>query len=447
MTRYAFMLSSNGTNAFGKLKFANNDADKMAAILSDLRYSFQIVRPTQPHDPYEIKREVDRVATSCHESDAFIFFFSGHGDLVGGELMLVLDKTIPGEITTYLPVSWIREARARCSAHDRLIILDCCHAEAGIGAKSGGSIDVAELGIETETDVMLLASRRLEVAREFRQLKGSFLTSAICSFLSEARTETVSLSRLMSYLHSAAITYNRNRRNSPKVPIPFLNGNQQGEFLFSTNSWPDLSRYVTILDGGQSSAVVSLAAATALATSFAAQGRPMQFSAAYLREKVRTVSEMEKNLGEVLSAAIFVLDQFGVPLEQVWPWTVADTEPPPEVGAAKRYTARGYRLQGLEEVRSHLELKRPVLASVLCHAANGWNQLERRGLITTPKTDDWITGGHAVVLVSNDSTGFRFANTWGREWGDEGFGTISTATAKILVDESSLWAVEGIVNH
>jgi hypothetical protein len=77
------------------------------------RYGFKVAAPTKPGDPYQIKKELDRLAKGCTQDDSFVFFFSGHGELVGGELMLVLDDTVPGDETTYLPVGWVKEARAR----------------------------------------------------------------------------------------------------------------------------------------------------------------------------------------------------------------------------------------------------------------------------------------------------------------------------------------------
>ena len=55
-------------------------------------------------------------------------------------------------------------------------------------------------------------------------------------------------------------------------------------------------------------------------------------------------------------------------------------------------------------------------------------------------------GAHAVVLVSKNSVGYRFANTWGTEWGDNGFGILSEAAARVLTEQGGgqLFAIEVI---
>jgi formylglycine-generating enzyme required for sulfatase activity len=237
MARLAFIWGSNGSDNFTKLKYARDDAQRIANILTTPRYGFAVSSPTRPDDPYQIKKEVDQLAKSCKKDDSFIIYFSGHGDLIAGELMLVLDGTVPDDETTYLPVSWIKEARARSIASNRLIILDCCHAGSAIGAKT--SIDLVELGLASKTELMLLASRRLELARELERPKGSFVTVQTCEFLSTTSDIIVSLSKLMKYLNISAQRHNSHReKDVPNVPIPFLSGDQQGEFYFSDPPTP-----------------------------------------------------------------------------------------------------------------------------------------------------------------------------------------------------------------
>ena len=45
------------------------------------------------------------------------------------------------------------------------------------------------------------------------------------------------------------------------------------------------------------------------------------------------------------------------------------------------------------------------------------------GLVTMPKPNESILGGHAVVAVGYDNPSRRFiiANSWGSSWGDNGY--------------------------
>lgn len=54
MARHAFVWGSNGSAAFGRLKFAQDDARRVAGVLSNPRYQFTIATPNSPGDPYQI---------------------------------------------------------------------------------------------------------------------------------------------------------------------------------------------------------------------------------------------------------------------------------------------------------------------------------------------------------------------------------------------------------
>jgi hypothetical protein len=443
-------MGSNSSEACGRLRFAVADAHRISEVLASARYNFEVVRPTNPADPYQIKKQLDKLAKTCSQDDVLLIYFSGHGELIGGELLLVLDNSVPGDETTYLPVSWVRESRARCAARTRLIVLDCCHAEAAIGAKAG-AVDLASIGVDSKTEAMLLASRKLELAREFAHLKGSFLTTELCRFLKDSDTETVSLTDVMRHLDSAARRHNAAiTTDKPAVPVPFLNGSQQGEFFFTAATYPDLSRFVRIRDQGSEGSPVSVTLAVAIETSFAVQGQRIAVSARYLREKSRQAGEMPLgDVGEYFEPVMFIVEHFGALPESAWPWVAGKSSLPKGKSLAKleknstRYKAKCFRLQGLRDVRSSLELKRPVLAPVQVHEGCGWYESKSKGVIVPPKAHR-MTGGHAVLIVAADSNRFRFANTWGTTWGDKGFGWMTAEAAAVLIDEHQLWAVEAI---
>lgn len=451
MARFAFVLGSNSSEACGQLRYARDDAQRIAKVLAAPRYQFKIVQPTKPADPYEIKRQLDKLAKSCTEDDALLIYFSGHGELVAGELMLVLDRSVPGDETTYLPVSWVRESRARSAARSRLIILDCCHAEAAIGSKSAGTIDLAMAGVDNKTEAMLLASRKLELAREFPHLQGSFLTTELCAYLQQSQTETVSLNDLMRHLDTAARRHNASTSaEQPAVPIPFLNGSQQGEFFFTAATYPDLSRFVKIRNQGQEGSPVSVALAAAIQASFAVRGKRIVPSARYLREKSRQAGEMGAgDTGETFEPVMFIVEHFGVLGEADWPWVAGQTGLPKGKSLAEleqkstRHKARCFRLQGLRDVRASLELKRFVLTSVQVDRNAGWMEPKSTGRIVPAKKPAFL-GSHAITLVAQNDRGYRFANTWGTKWGEKGFGWLTNEAAAAYINEQNLWAIEAM---
>ena len=109
-----------------------------------------------------------------------------------------------------------------------------------------------------------------------------------------------------------------------------------------------------------------------------------------------------------------------------------------------RYKAVCHKLKSLSEVPTQLELKRPVLAAIDVYGKNGWYEDSQQGRISKPNRRDTITGRHAIVLVAKTDSGYRFANTWGVDWGDQGFGFIEDEVAQSSLGKE-LYAVEAKV--
>lgn len=79
-----------------------------------------------------ILTKVREYANKAEESDTFLFYFSGHGVLVGQEpaLVTVADgKTAKG--TENIKIAEIQQAAADCVSHKKVMILDCCQSAPG----------------------------------------------------------------------------------------------------------------------------------------------------------------------------------------------------------------------------------------------------------------------------------------------------------------------------
>lgn len=135
------------------------------------------------------------------------------------------------------------------------------------------------------------------------------------------------------------------------------------------------------------------------------------------------------------------LNRFGFLPESEWPYNgnVDESDPytqrPPNKGWAK--TARQYantylgangwvvlQLTTLEQIQDQIDQGYPVLISYMTyegmHDDNGAIRLDHSGK---------RTGGHAVLVIGYDdcTQTLSFLNSWGREWGKNGIGTIPYA--------------------
>lgn len=265
MARRAFVFGSNGpSGSLRPLSFAKTDAIHFSAALKSPRCRFEVFSPSNTHDPFRLRRELFSFAEQCLQDDVVIIYFSGHGIIVAGALVLVLDGTdIEKIMTTALPCSDIMAALSTSKSQNKLLVLDCCNAGTiakAAGLKDGVGIPVAELGVESENHQVLMASGHLEAAREIKRLRGSFLTKSICDGVSlkfgEAdwdKDGAISLLDLKRWLEACAIRHNR-KYPRETVPVPQQFGRGKGDFFLtippvwrpSRFDWPDGSTMVAL---------------------------------------------------------------------------------------------------------------------------------------------------------------------------------------------------------
>src|SRR5207245_1483934 len=112
---------------------------------------------------------------------------------------------------------------------------------------------------------------------------------------------------------------------------------------------------------------------------------------------------------------------------------------PEQRNAAAPYRAKSYaRLNSVVEMEAYL-MTNCFIAGVMVHErfmdAPG-------GIIPMPEPGCEFLGGHAIYIVGFDRRNriFKFANSWGTQWGDRGFGHIGYATLQALLMDA--WSGE-----
>lgn len=253
MARYAVTFASNGPKGSGELRFAEDDADRLSAALFSSRCDFQVRRLPRGCEPGEIEDVINAVSQSCTADDTFIIYFSGHGFIDRGALLLMLDGTSPAKpLTTAMHVDTIVRSLRYCDAGHKLLILDCCHAGmvfADSRFKSQLQVDLKPVinteGEDAASFVTLLASDRLEQAREFDDLGGSFMSATISKALESEAMDgdvdgdgAIDLRDLKEWLSFKA--RERNRTIEDAVPVPFTYGRERGRLYITRDpsDWP-----------------------------------------------------------------------------------------------------------------------------------------------------------------------------------------------------------------
>ncbi len=124
-----------------------------------------------------------------------------------------------------------------------------------------------------------------------------------------------------------------------------------------------------------------------------------------------------------------VMAGWGVASEEDWPgplsyenWPLPE---PPGVDAK----AKANRIQCYQRVRTaeqcYRVLSRSLPVGVSIEITEQWFDAPG-GVIDLPKTRDAVIGTHVVCIFgySREKGGFEFLNSWGRDWGDQGFGIL-----------------------
>jgi C1A family cysteine protease len=157
-----------------------------------------------------------------------------------------------------------------------------------------------------------------------------------------------------------------------------------------------------------------------------------QFSPLYIYSQRR---EQPADAGMTIREAMKILKQQGVCSLSSMPYVPQRINEPPTAEqrtAAAPYRAKSYaRLTTITEMEAYL-MTNCFIAGVLVHErfmdAPG-------GIIPMPEPGCQFLGGHAICIMGFDRRNrmFKFANSWGTQWGDRGFGHIGYPTFQALL--------------
>jgi C1A family cysteine protease len=135
-----------------------------------------------------------------------------------------------------------------------------------------------------------------------------------------------------------------------------------------------------------------------------------------------------KDSGAELFDGIFTLSLLGVCPEKNWEYNISNFTIKPNkecYNIALNHTINNYYAiqQHIEQIKSCLILGFPVIFGFIVYQSFESEEVAKTGIMTMPKENDIIIGGHAVAAVGFDDKKkyFIIRNSWGDKWGDKGY--------------------------
>ncbi len=167
----------------------------------------------------------------------------------------------------------------------------------------------------------------------------------------------------------------------------------------------------------------------------------------YLARELMFPSETNLDAGTYISHAFDALRRFGAPTEAEWPWDTSKVLTPPSFMAMR--SAYLHKITGYFKVRSTGEDR--VKEAIRCLRAGNpivfgtnvdstWYGLGKRHLLKPVSSRD-RDGRHATCLVGYANGRFIGENSWGADWGDDGFYYMDPSVIAHL-DSRDFWVAQ-----
>jgi C1A family cysteine protease len=143
------------------------------------------------------------------------------------------------------------------------------------------------------------------------------------------------------------------------------------------------------------------------------------------------IGTQRQNHGAQIRDAIKSIAKQGVCHESAWPYVTSKyaTKPPKAAYTeALQHQAIAYhRLkQELDHLRACLASGYPFVFGITVYDSFESDKIAKSGTLQMPSKKEGLVGGHSVLAVGYDDARKRFTvmNSWGKQWGKDGFFTV-----------------------
>lgn len=159
--------------------------------------------------------------------------------------------------------------------------------------------------------------------------------------------------------------------------------------------------------------------------------------------------DVSQDNGAAIRDGIKVVNQIGCPPESDWPYDISKfAQKPPQ----KAYTdglqerAVSYARVARTQIKQALVAKNLVVFGFTVFSAFESPEVAKSGVLHLPQRGEQNLGGHCVAIVGYDDTkgAWKVRNSWGQNWGQDGYFWMDYAyTAKSSLS-SDFWTVSAV---
>ena len=155
--------------------------------------------------------------------------------------------------------------------------------------------------------------------------------------------------------------------------------------------------------------------------------------------------------GAMIRDGIKTVNKQGVCHETLWPYDItkfADQPTPNCYTDGLLNEALVYQRLDitLTAMRNCLALGNPFVFGFTVYESFESEQLANTGIMSMPKRNESVIGGHAVMAVGyNDNTGYvKCRNSWGSSWGKQGYFYMPYAYISNTMLTSDFWTIQSV---
>lgn len=165
------------------------------------------------------------------------------------------------------------------------------------------------------------------------------------------------------------------------------------------------------------------------------------------------INTINYDSGAYIRDGIKATNKYGAPLERLWPYIINrfTIKPSKEANddAIKRKVTLYERISNFDGCIDALNNGYPIIIGFMVYNSFMTTNVSKFGMMPYPNTSkEKLLGGHAVLLVGYDLSNNLFIarNSWGGNWGDNGYFYMPFDVIKNPLMSGDFWIIKNVLN-